>query len=57
MAKENRPTMRNQKGWIGYVRSDYINNQNHDKIDWTTGGTQKPKAVEKDIMGKEVQKW
>lgn len=57
MAKENRPTMRKQKGWIGYVRSDYINNENHDKIDWTTGGTKKPKAVEKDIMGKEIQKW
>jgi hypothetical protein len=27
------------------------------KVDWTTGGTAKPKKVSKDIMGKEIQKW
>jgi hypothetical protein len=48
--------MRKQKGWIGYVRSDYINNENHDKVDWN-GGTKKPKSTETDVMGKEIQKW
>ena len=57
MAKENRPTMRNQKGWKGYVRSDYINNKNYDKIDWESGGSKKPKKIEKDVMGKEIQRW
>lgn len=59
MAKENRPLMRRQKGWIGYVRSykKYVEEGNYDKMDWTTGGTTKPKSVEKDVMGKIIQKW
>jgi len=50
--------MRRQKGWIGFVRNykNYIENGSYDDMDWGEG-TKKPKSVEKDAMGKEVQKW
>ena len=58
MAKENRPLMRRQKGWIGYCRLDHAKlNEEWQKVDWTTGGTKKAKEVTKDAMGKEIQKW
>jgi hypothetical protein len=59
MAKENRPLMRRQKGWIGFVRSykKYVEEGSYDDMDWNTGGTTKPKSVERDKMGKIIQKW
>jgi hypothetical protein len=56
MAKENRPLMRRQKGWIGYCRTHHIYAQKHDDVNWGEG-TKKPKDTSKDVMGKEVQKW
>jgi len=58
VAKENKALMRRTKGWKGYVRSynNYIENGSYDVMDWGTG-TQKPKSVTKDKMGKEIQKW
>ena len=59
MAKANKPLMRRQKGWIGFVRAykNYIENGSYDDMDWKSGGTKKPKSVTKDVMGKEIQKW
>ena len=55
---DNKPLMRRQKGWIGFVRSynKYINSGGYEKIKWGVG-TLKPKEITKDSMGKEVQKW
>ena len=57
MAKENRPTLRGRKGWIGFVR-DY--KKFTDTVDWDSmewDKKSKCKSVEKDSMGKEIQKW
>ncbi len=58
MAKENRPLLRRQKGWTGYVRSyrNYIENGSYDMMKWGEG-TSKPKSVEVTPMGKIIQKW
>ena len=55
MAKENKPLLRGQKGWIGFVRSyrKYIETGSYDTMDWGRG-TVKPKKRDKDVMGKEV---
>jgi len=58
MAKENRPLMRNQKGWIGYCRMDHKKMlREWAKVDWSTGGTKEPKEVLTDIHGKTTTKW
>ena len=58
MAKENKPLMRNRKGWVGFVRSyrDYIKNGSYDDMKWGEG-TKKPKSRTKDEMGKEIIKF
>jgi hypothetical protein len=58
MAKANKPLMRRQKGWIGFVRSykKYVEEGNYDNINWGEG-TSKPKSEERDVMGKIIQKW
>jgi len=58
MAKENRPLMRRQKGWIGFVRSykKYIEEGSYDEVDWGKR-TKEPKSEERDKMGKIIQKW
>ena len=58
MAEENKPILRRQKGWRGYVQSynNYITNGSYDDMDWGKG-TKDPKRVTKDAMGKEIQKW
>lgn len=55
---DQKPVLRRQKGWKGFVRSynRYVNEGSYDDIDWGKG-TQKPKSREKDIMGKEIIKW
>lgn len=57
MAKENRPLMRNRKGWIGFVRdySKWVASDGYEKIEWDEKS--KAKSVTKDVMGKEIQKW
>jgi hypothetical protein len=57
MAKENKPLMRRQKGWIGFVRhyKNYIENGSYDDMDWSNGA--KPKEETRDKMGKIIQKW
>jgi hypothetical protein len=58
VAKENRALMRRTKGWKGFVRSynNYITNGSYDKVTWGKG-SQKPKSVTKDKMGREIQTW
>jgi hypothetical protein len=58
MAKENKPLLRRQKGWKGYVQSwnNYCDNGSYDDMEWGEG-TKKPKEVTHDKMGKEIQKW
>ena len=58
MAKENRPLLRRQKGWFGFVHSynNYIENGSYDSVKWGKG-TKKPKEVTKDKMGKVIYKW
>ena len=56
--KPNQLTLRNQKGWIGYCRMDHVNMRKRWKeVDWTTGGTIKPKSETKNEMGVITQKW
>ena len=57
MAKENKALMRRRKGWIGFVHgyADYVKNVDWDSIKWDK--KTKAKSVEKDAMGKEIQKW
>lgn len=61
MAKENRPTLRNRKGWKGFVWTypdwvkKVIDSGLWDEIDWTNGA--KPKEETRDKMGKIIQKW
>jgi len=58
MAKENRPLLRRTKGWKGFVRSynNYIKNGSYDNMKWGKG-SQEPKEITKDKMGKIIQKW
>ena len=58
MAKENRPLMRRQKGWIGYVRSykKYIEEGSYDNVTWGKR-TKEPESEIRDKMGKIIQKW
>ena len=58
MAKENRPTLRGRKGWIGFVRDykKFTDTVDWDSIEWDKKKS-KCKSVEKDSMGKEIQKW
>ena len=58
MAKENRPLLRRQKGWKGFVQSynNYVDNGSYDDMNWGKG-TKPPKSVTYDKMGKEIQKW
>lgn len=58
MAQENKPLMRRQKGWIGFVRSykNYIENGTYDQVKWGTG-TKAPASVEVDKMGKKIYKF
>ena len=55
---DNKPLMRRQKGWIGFVRNykKYINSGGYEKVKWGAG-TLKPKEVVKTPMGKEIQRW
>lgn len=62
MAKENKPLMRNRKGWKGFVwlypdwQRKVVLGGLWDAIKWE-GGTKAPKSVEVDKMGKIIQKW
>ena len=55
--KETKALMRRRKGWIGFVHgyADYVKNVDWDSIEWDK--KTKAKSVEKDAMGKEIQKW
>ena len=55
--KPNHPSLRRQKGWIGFVRSykNYVENGNYDKINWGEG-TIKPKSVE-EYKGKKIYRY
>ena len=57
MAKENRPLMRRQKGWIGYVRSykKYVDEGHYDDVTWGKR-TKEPEYEIRDKMGKIIQK-
>lgn len=61
MAKENRPLMRNRKGWKGYVwtykdwQEKVVLGGLWDQMDWTNG--EKPKEETRDVHGKIIQKW
>ena len=57
MAKENRPTLRNRKGWIGFVRdyNKWLKSDGYEKVEWDKES--RCKSVTKDVMGKEIQKW
>jgi hypothetical protein len=57
MAKENRPLLRRQKGWPGFVHGykKFIETVDWESIDWTNG--EKPKEESRDKMGKIIQKW
>ena len=58
MAKENKPLLRRQKGWPGFVRSykNYIENGFYDEVKWGKR-TKEPKEETKDVMGKIIQRW
>jgi len=58
MAKENKPLLRRQKGWPGFVRSykNYIENGHYDEVEWGDR-TLEPKEVTVDKMGKKIYKW
>jgi len=61
MAKENRPTLRNRKGWKGFVwnypdwQRKVVEGKLWDQMDWTNG--KQPKEETRDKMGKLIQKW
>ena len=54
MAKENRPLLRRQKGWPGFVRSykNYIENGHYDEVKWGKEKDSGAKSIERDVMGK-----
>ena len=54
----NKPLLRRQKGWYGFVHNypNYVKNVDWDKIEWGKG-TEKPKSVEVDAMGKQTIKF
>ena len=58
MAKENKPLLRRQKGWPGFVHGykKFIETVDWDSIKWGER-TKNPKSEEKDSMGKIIQKW
>jgi hypothetical protein len=49
MAKENKPLLRNQKGWRGYVRDFNNYCDAYDDVEWngTASGSTKKKEVKK----------
>ena len=61
MAMENKPLMRNRKGWKGYVwtykdwQEKVVLGGLWDQMDWNNG--EKPKEETRDKMGKIIQKW